>query len=246
MLKELGPGFRLTLVFTILTGLIYPAALTGIAQLIFPSQANGSLVTVNGKTVGSSLIAQGFANPEYFHPRPSSAGSGYDGGLSAGSNLGPTSSKLLRGTTKMDDKNKEVVDFDGVNLRVVRYCLENDIPYESSIPLDKFKDAEGNLDEAQIVKAFSDEKAPLVFKASRPIPSDAVTASSSGLDPQISSANAEIQAARIAKARGVSADQVKVLIAANTRGADLGFLGESGVNVLMLNIALDEKFPATK
>jgi hypothetical protein len=146
----------------------------------------------------------------------------------------------------MDDKNKEVVDFDGVNLRVVRYCLENDIPYESSIPLDKFKNAEGTLDETQIVKAFSDEKAPLIFKASLPIPADAVTASSSGLDPQISPANAEIQAGRIAKARGVSADQVKALIAANTRGADLGFLGESRVNVLMLNIALDEKFPAKK
>ena len=246
MLKELGPGFRLTLVFTIVTGLIYPAALTGIAQLICPSQANGSLVTVDGKTVGSSSIAQGFSKPEYFHPRPSSAGSGYDGGLSAGSNLGPTSSKLLRGTTKMDDKNKEIVDFDGVNLRVVRYCLENGIPYESSIPLDKFKDAEGNLHEAQIVKAFSDEKEPLVFKASRPIPSDAVTASSSGLDPQISPANAEIQAGRIAKVRGVPEDQVKALIATNTRGADLGFLGESGVNVLMLNIALDEKFPAKR
>src|SRR5262245_39584427 len=131
MIKELGPGFRLTLVFTILCGLLYPAVMTGISQIIFSSQANGSMVVVNGKAVGSSLSGQGFSKPEYVHPRPSSAGSGYDAGLAAGSNLGPTSAKLLHGTTKMDDKNNEVVDFDGVSLRVVHYCLDNDIPYES-------------------------------------------------------------------------------------------------------------------
>src|SRR6185295_18932931 len=104
--------------------------------VIFPRQANGSMVSLDGKVIGSSEIAQGFSKPEYLHPRPSSAGSGYDGALSAGSNLGPTSANLLRGTTKMDDKNKEVVDFDGISLRVVHYCLDNDIPYDSTIPLD--------------------------------------------------------------------------------------------------------------
>jgi K+-transporting ATPase ATPase C chain len=246
MIKELGPGFRLTLAFTILTGLLYPAAVTGLAQLLFPGKANGSLITVNGKIVGSSLIAQGFTKPEYFRPRPSSAGSGYDGGLSGGSNLGPSSAKLLHGTTKMDDKKNEVVDFEGVNLRVLHYCLDNDIPYESSIPLDKFKGADGNLDDAALIKAFNDDKTPLIFKATVPIPSDAVTASSSGLDPQISPANAELQAVRIAKARGISVDQIKPLIAEQTEKANLGFLGESGVNVLRLNIAMDEKFPAKK
>src|SRR5262245_45929455 len=213
MINELGPGIRLTIVFTILLGLVYPAVMTGISQMIFSRQANGSMVAVNGKVVGSSLIAQNFSKPEYFHPRPSSAGSGYDGGASAGSNLGPTSAKLLHGTTKMDDKKNEVVDFDGISLRVVHYCLDNEIPYESSVPLDQFKDAQGNLDDAKLVKAFSDDKAPLVFTPRSPVPADAVTASSSGLDPHISPANADVQAARVAKARGASVDQVKLLIA---------------------------------
>ncbi len=246
MTKELGPGFRLTLIFTILTGLLYPAVMTGVSELIFPKQANGSLVSVNGKVVGSSLIGQPFAKPEYFHPRPSAAGSGYDATASSGTNLGPTSAKLLHGTTKMDDKNNEVVDFDGINLRIVHYCVDNDIPHESSVPLDQFKDSHGNLDDVKLIKAFNDDKTPLLFKAKAPIPPDAVTGSSSGLDPHISPANAEAQAARVAKARGVSADQVKQLVPQFTDRADLGFLGEPRVNVLMLNIALDQNFPVSK
>src|SRR5689334_7835410 len=114
MIKELGPGFRLTLVFTVLTGLLYPAIITAVSEAIFPKQANGSLVTVANKVVGSSLIGQNFSKPEYFHPRPSSAGNGYDATASSGSNLGPTSAKLLRDT----------------NLRIVHYCVDNNIPYE--------------------------------------------------------------------------------------------------------------------
>jgi K+-transporting ATPase c subunit len=146
----------------------------------------------------------------------------------------------------MDDKKNEVVDFDGINLRIVHYCVDNDIPYESSVPLDQFKDSHGDLDDVKLIKAFNDDKTPLVFTAKAPIPPDAVTASASGLDPHISPGNAEIQAARIAKARGVSADQLKQLISQFTDGADLGFLGEPRVNVLMLNIALDQKFPVSK
>src|SRR6266853_3770487 len=218
MLKELGPGLRLTIIFTVLTGLLYPAVMTGVSELIFPKQANGSLITVNGKVVGSSLIGQPFAKPEYFHPRPSAAGSGYDATASGGSNLGPTSAKLLRGTTKTDDKKNEIVDFDGINLRIVHYCVENDIPYESSVPLDRFKDAKGDLDDMKLIKAFNDDKAPLVFTPKAPIPADAVTASASGLDPHISPDSARAQAALVAMIRGIQVDQANQLVAQFTEG----------------------------
>ncbi len=246
MIKELGPGLRLTLVMTVLTGLFYPALMTALSAVIFPKQANGSLVTDNGKVVGSSLIGQSFTKREYFHPRPSSAGSGYDATASAGSNLGPTSAKLLHGTTKTDGSGKEIVDFDGIEDRILHYCLDNGIPYESSAPLDAFKDAQGNFDDVKLIKAFNDPKTPLVIKAKTPIPPDAVTGSSSGLDPHISPTNADLQASRVAKARGVSAEQVKPLIAQFTSRADLRFLGEPRVNVLLLNVALDHQFPVRK
>jgi len=246
MIKELGPGLRLTVVFTILTGLLYPAVMTGISEFVFPKQAKGSLVSANGTLVGSSLIGQSFSKPQYFHPRPSAAGNGYDATASGGTNLGPTSAKLLHGTTKMDDKGQEVVDFDGINLRIVHYCVENDIPYESSMPLDQFKDSEGNLEDVKLIDAFNDPRTPLVFTAKQPIAPDAVTASSSGLDPHISPANAEAQLGRVAKARGISSDQVKPLLRQFTDRPDWGLFGEPRVNVLLLNVALDQKFPVSK
>ncbi len=246
MFKELEPGFRMTIIFTILTGLVYPLITTGISQLLFAKQANGSLIDTNGRIVGSSLIGQNFSKPEYFHPRPSAAGSGYDATASGGTNLGPTSSKLLRGTTKTDDKKNEIVDFDGIQLRVVHYCVDNDVPYESSIALDQFKDAQGNLDDVRLIKAFNDDQAPLIFNAKVPLPADAVTASSSGLDPHISPAYAQVQSGRVAKARHASAEQITQLIDEMIERADLGFLGEPRVNVLLLNVALDQRFQISK
>jgi K+-transporting ATPase ATPase C chain len=240
MWEQILPGLRIKISMKVQLGVLYPLAITGISQAVFPHQANGSLVTADGKVVGSELIGQTFSKPEYFLPRASSAGNGYDAASSSGSNLGPTSAKLLRGTIKTDDKKKEVVDYDGVSLRVVHYCLDNDIPYESSVPLDQFKDTSGNLDDVKLIKAFSDANAPLRFTAKAPIPADAVTASASGLDPHISPANAAAQAGRVAKARGASVEQVKQLIAQATEAPELGFLGEPRVNVLRLNLALDQ------
>ena len=190
MWAHIAPAFRITLVMTILTGLIYPAVVTGIAQVLFPRQAGGSLVSVNGKVVGSELIGQNFAKPGYFHPRPSAAGAGYDASLSSGSNYGPTNQKLI----------------DRVKASVEQYRQENP-DYSGAIP------------------------------------ADAVTTSASGLDPHISPANADIQAARVAKARRVESASVRELVTQFTERPWLGFIGEPRVNVLQVNLALDEQLP---
>jgi potassium-transporting ATPase KdpC subunit len=191
MWSDIMPAFRMTLVLTILTGLIYPAVVTGIAQVAFPSQAHGSLVTAGGKVVGSSLIGQNFAKPEYLHPRPSAAGqNGYDASASIGSNYGATNQKLIdRVKASLDQYRKENPDYTG------------------------------------------------------PIPADALTASASGLDPHISPENADIQAARIARARNVDVARVRALIVGTTDRPWLGFVGEPRVNVLLVNLALDEQLP---
>jgi len=242
MWGQILPGLRIKLFLTVALGVAYPLVMTGISQALFPEQSNGSLIRIGDKVAGSGLIGQSFSKPEYFHSRPSSAGSGYDATASAGSNLGPTSAKLIRGTTKMDGSNHEVVDFDGIDLRLVHFCIENGIPYESSAPLDPYKNADGTLDDVKLIKAFNDANAPLAFRPEVPIPADAVTGSASGLDPQISPATAQLQTARVAKARGVSVTQVTRLVARYTEGPDFGLLGEPRVNVLKLNLALDSQF----
>jgi K+-transporting ATPase ATPase C chain len=179
----------MTLVLCVITGLIYPAVVTGLAQLLFNRQANGSLVSVNGRVVGSELIGQPFTRPEYFHPRPSAAGNGYDATASGGTNKGPTDRKLA--DTLIGPRADSLV--------------------AAGVP-----------------------------KGS--IPTDAVTASASGLDPHISPANAHLQVARVAQARGVDSTAVRRVLDAHVEGRQFGFFGEPRVNVLMLNIALDSAF----
>lgn len=189
--RQLRPAIVMTLVLCVLTGLVYPGIVTALAQLFFPRQANGSLVTVNGRVVGSALIGQQFTQPYYFHPRPSAAGAGYDDTLSGGTNLGPTSAKLA------DTLIAQAVD--------------------SAIATDG------------AVKGR--------------IPSDMVTSSASGVDPHISPANALLQVARVARARGVSDAAMRALVERHNEGRQFGFFGEPRVNVLLLNIAVDSEFP---
>ena len=180
-------SIRMLLFMTALTGVAYPLLVTGIAQALFPRQANGSLIEKDGKVLGSSLIGQPFSDPKYFWSRASATSPmPYNGGSSSGSNLGPTNPAL-----------KEAV--------------------------------EGR------VKALRDAGGD----PSKPVPVDLVTASGSGLDPHISHAAAEYQAARVAKVRGLPEAKVRELVAQNTEGRQLGFLGEPRVNVLSLNLALD-------
>lgn len=188
MRRQLLPAVRMLLVLTVLTGLLYPLAMTGIGQTVFGAKADGSLVEdASGTVVGSSLIGQAFEGDQWFQPRPSAAGDGYDPTSSSSSNLGPTNPELL----------------DAVAERVEAYRAANGLSATATVPV------------------------------------DAVTASGSGLDPQISVANARLQAARVAEARGLSADEVDTLIDEHTQPRALGFLGEPGVNVLELNLALD-------
>jgi K+-transporting ATPase ATPase C chain len=187
MRRQLIPAIVAFLLFTALTGIAYPLFVTGVAQVVFATSANGSLVEVGDTVVGSDLIGQSFSSPAYFHPRPSAAGDGYDAMSSSASNLGPTNADLL----------------DEVQRRAVAYRRENGIAPGVEVPV------------------------------------DAVTASGSGLDPHISPANARIQAVRVARARGLTVSEVLELANAHTEGRSLGFLGEPGVNVLALNLALE-------
>ena len=208
MFAQLRPAIVSVLVITICFGLIFPLVITGIAQVAFKHQADGSLIEQNGKVVGSEIIGQSFAAPGYFHPRPSAAGSGYDAANSGATNLGPTSDKLINGIhRKLPNGKDDPGNFDGIKDLAAAYRTDNNLP----------KDA--------------------------PVPADAVTRSASGLDPHISPANAEIQVPRVAKARGMTEDAVKKLVDKNTDGRTFGFLGEAGVNVLKVNLALDRAAP---
>ena len=190
MMKNLITAFLMTIVTTVLLGLVYPLAVTGLAQVIFPDHANGSLIhRSDGTVIGSRLIGQSFSSPGYFHSRPSAAGAnGYDAAASSGSNLGPTNQKLI----------------DRVKVDVEKLQAEN---------------------------------------PGKPVPIDLVTTSASGLDPHISPAAAEFQVPRIARERGMNESELRQLVTAHTEGRQFGFLGEPRVNVLLLNLALDERKP---
>jgi K+-transporting ATPase ATPase C chain len=182
---QLWPAVSILLLLTVITGIAYPAAVTAVAQVAFPSQANGSMITVNGATIGSSLIGQAFDDPKYFSGRPSAAGTnGYDPTSSGGSNLASTSKALI----------------DAITSRV-----------------DAERAANGNA----------------------PVPIELVTASASGLDPDVSPAAAEYQVPRVAKARNMTEDQVRALVAKHTSQPFLGFIGAASVHVLELNLDLD-------
>jgi len=188
MWKHLRPAFVIAVVLTVVTGLAYPAVVTGLAQILFPSQANGSLIMKDGKAVGSSLIGQAFDDPKYFWGRPSATSPFPDNaGSSGGSNQGPTNPDLQ-------------------------------------------KAVQGRIDALKAADPGN----------TAPIPVDLVTASGSGLDPHISPAAALYQVQRVAKVRGLSEEKVRELVTQYTRGRQFGFLGEPGVNVLTLNLALDQ------
>jgi len=185
LLKQIYPAFAITIVLTLLLGIIYPLVITAVATVIFPRQAAGSLIEKNGRVIGSSLIGQPFSGSEYFHSRPSAAGDGYDATASGGTNLGPASRKLFE-----------------TNVKPAAEALREENP-------------------------------------GVPIPVDLVTSSASGLDPHITPAAAEFQVPRVAKRRGMTADEVRRLVREHTEGRQFGLLGEPRVNVLELNLALD-------
>jgi potassium-transporting ATPase KdpC subunit len=289
LLGHLWASIGTTIVLGIICCGIYPAVVWGLGQAFFSHQANGSLLKKDGsftsnpdEAVGSALIGQNFSAPQYFHPRPSAAGGGYDPTSSGGSNLGPLSDKLMNGVTTpatTQPAAPESLSFDGVRLRTIHYAVDNGLNFKlyhaayvtkddgsitlerkEEVPLKLFQDAQGNLNDVALVDAFphpvNGADAPAYSRIvliagdfsdasgkSVLIPGDAVTASGSGLDPQISPANADLQIDRVAAARKISTDDVNALVRQYTDGPDLGILGDPGVNVLRLNLALDTKYP---
>jgi K+-transporting ATPase ATPase C chain len=245
--RRLWPAFALLVAMTLITGVAYPALVTGIAQLAFPSQANGSLVAVDGRVVGSSLIGQAFSKPEYFWGRPSGAGAGYDAGSSAGSNLGAIDPRLIGfvpgvNTVGLDGASSDVNPFATPD---DPYCVPTDP--DGAVVISPSADQEYATEEdgTYICYANTIPQRAIAYRlanglaADARVPVDIVTASASGLDPHISPAAAETQVARVAAARGMTVEAVRAVVAEHTEQPALGFLGLARVNVLMLNLDLD-------
>jgi K+-transporting ATPase ATPase C chain len=203
----------MVLLFTVATGLVYPLVVTGIAQVAFNDKANGSLVERDGQVVGSRWIGQPFTAPEYFHPRPSATD--YSPGLPADVEGGPA----YAAGSNYGPTNET-------------FLLGEDDPETTDVD----ESQTNGVDDR--VRAYREENG---LDENTSVPVDAVTGSASSLDPHISVANARLQAARVAEARGLAIDAVLILVDDHTDGRDLGFLGEPGVNVLELNLALDER-----
>lgn len=265
LLGHIWASIGVTIVLGIICCGIYPLVIWGLGQAIFPVQADGSLLKKDGsfttddkQAVGSALIGQNFSDPKYFHPRPSAAGAGYDPTSSGGSQLGPLSDKLINGlttpATTQPTTQPESLTFDGIRLRTIHYANDNGIPFKlynvaadgtrTEVPLKTYLNKDGSLNDIGLVDAFPHGGATAGLIAAdfgTLIPGDAVTASGSGLDPHISPANAALQINRVAAARKISPDKVKTLVDRYTDGPSLGILGDPGVNVLRLNIALDQE-----
>ena len=261
MRRQLVPAILTMVVFTLVLGIGYGLVVTGISQLAFKDKADGSLVQRNGKEVGSSLIGQAFVDkkgnaiPRYFQSRPSAAAgadgntsAGYDPTLSSGSNLGPSNPALvgyIPGFNTLDLKGNasKTNPFASPG---DPYCVPDDTdgkPVVSPAPDTKYKTQK---DGSYVCDTNTVPQREMAYRELNgvprrtKIPVDAVTASASGLDPDISVANANLQAKRVARERGLSVGQVRTLIDEHTDGRTLGFLGEKTVNVLDLNLALDE------
>jgi potassium-transporting ATPase KdpC subunit len=267
MLREIRPAIILVIALTLITGLVYPLAMTGIAGVVFPYQAQGSLIERDGKVVGSALIGQNFLDskgnpdPRYFQPRPSASGlNGYD---PTGATCPPTSTSCIAsGASNLGPGDPRLVGFiPGFNSVDRKGNPSKTNPFATSddpycVPTDKqgnpvtsptaTQQYSKNADGSFVCDTNTVPERALAYRqlnnlaSTTTIPVDAVTASNSGLDPDISVANADLQAPRVASARHLGVSRVRQLIAEHTNGRAWGFLGEKTVNVLDLNLALSE------
>lgn len=251
-LRQLRSSVLLTVVVAVAIGLVYPAVVWGIGQLAFKHTADGSFVKRDGKIVGSTLVGEAFSNaagvplPQYFQPRPSDAGNGYDAASSAASNLGPDDPRLVGFIPGLN-----TVDLNGAPSKTNPFATSADPycvplspqgePVIDPVPGEKFEMSHGTYvcDPNTIPERTIAYRQFNGLSPKTEVPIDAVTASASGLDPDISIANADLQAPRVARVRHLPVATVLSLVKKNTTNAYWDFLGEPGVNVLTLNLTLD-------